>query len=350
MPSMAEEYGDWDDWLLCFGLAIALSVRIPTLGKNKKKPKNNPPPPVVPTACLFRDKKEEFIWTKVLSVPVVSTLALALITAGGGGVLSMNPPAVKLAYWCFGIGYFIVLSRIIWWATRECADNPLQKTVFVFCAFGVVGVLWFARVELASSRSPVSLNLKFDSFTTAVGNLPDRARTSTWNGDPWDEKEYTDVRLRIDNVGAKIRDLDLALKLVGDDDSDKSFYVIPAIGQTTDLHGVEFIPPQPQEMTIALKGADNKTYTLPFSTAFGKGWSTLPPRSIRVIVPQLLDGQHLILIIGTSHISTPTEAKIPSHIEVSGTGDALIDGATRQGILRKELIDIKANIPGVNLR
>jgi hypothetical protein len=235
-------------------------------------------------------------------------------------------------------------------ATSPFHAEPKQKAVFVFVAFGVVGWVWFASVELASSRSPVSLTIKFDSFTTAVGNLPERAKVSTWNGESWDEKGYADVRLRIDNVGAQIRDLDLALKLVGDDDSDKSFYVIAAIGQTTELHGVEFIPPQPPEITIALRGVDNNTYTAPMSMDFGKGWSTLPVRSIRVIVPQLLDSQHLTLIIGTSHESTSTESKAPTRIEVSGTGDALIDGNMRQGILRKQLIEVKANIPGVNIR
>src|SRR5437870_1697855 len=56
------------------------------------------------------------IWAGVFSIPVISALALALITAGGVGVLSMNPPEVKLAYLCFSIGYSVLLSRIIWWA------------------------------------------------------------------------------------------------------------------------------------------------------------------------------------------------------------------------------------------
>jgi len=348
---MAEEYGGWGDWLFCLSMAIALALRIPTLGKHKNKTKITPPSTNPTQAiCLFSDKKQEHVWPTVLSFPVISTLALALITAGGLGVLSMNPPAVKLAYWCFSIGYSVLLFRIIWWALKECHDSPQQKAIFVFVAFGIVGLVWYASMGLASSRSPVSLNLRFESFTTAVGNLPDRAKASTWNGDPWDENEYADVRLRIDNTGVKIKDLDLTLKLVGDDDLDRSrYFVIPAIGQTTELHGVEFIPTQLGELTTALKGADGKTYTFPLNTDLGKGWSTLPLSSIRVIVSQLLEGQHLSIIIGTSHIPK-SESKVPSHIEVSGTGDALIDGNTRQGIVKKELVVIKSNIPGVTYR
>jgi hypothetical protein len=290
------------------------------------------------------------VWASVFGIPVISALALALITAGGVGVLSMNPPEVKLAYWCFSIGYFVLLSRIIYWAALDCADSKLQKVLFVIVAIAVVGVVGIASLRLASSRSPVSLTLKFESFTTAVGNLPERAKVSTWDGGPWNENGYADVRLRIDNVGAKIRDLDLSLKLVGESDSGSSFYVIPAIGQTTELHGVEFIPPQPQEMTINLRGIDNKLYTAPFPMNFGKGWSTLPPRSIRVIVPQLLDGQHLTLIIGTSHASASNQSKAPKYIEVSGTGDALINGNTRQGIVATELVLVKPNIEGVTIR
>lgn len=318
------------------------------MGKQKNKPKQANLPQPIPAIATQVDNKYR-IWPTVFSVPAVSTLALAVVTAGGVGVLSMNPPAVKLAYVCFSVGYFVVLLRIVWWVAKECTDSPTSKTIFVFIAFGVVGVVWYASMALASSRSPVLLNLQFESYTTAVGNLPERAKALTWNGDPWEENKYGDVRLRIDNAGAKVKELDLALKLVNRDDSPQSFYVITAVGQTTELHGVEFIPPQPPEATIALRGADNKTYTAPFNLAFGKGWSTLPPRSIRVIVPKLLDGQHLTLIIGTDHNSA-SESKIPSYIEVSGTGDALIEGNTRQGILKKQLVEIKANIPGVSIR
>lgn len=280
------------------------------------------------------------IWPSVLSITVVTTIGAAVVTSGYG-LLSMSPPAVKLAYVCFSFGYLILFLRISWWAAFECANTRVERGAFIGFVCLVSVALWFYSVSFARSRSPVLLNLKFESFTTAVGNLPDRALVTTWNGEGWSETNYADVRLRIDNVGDKLENLDLNIKLAGDQNYQKPFYVLPAIGQTTQLPGVEFIPPQSDEVTVHL-GKD----ALPITMRFGKGWSVLPPPSIRVIVPQLLDGQHLTLILGTSYSSQPADGSLrrpPPYFEITGTGDALIGGSTRQGIVEKQRVEVRGS-------
>lgn len=353
MSSMGEQsYGTWEDWLLCLAIAIALSVWIPRMGKHKKKNRAVAPAiPNIPCTMPPETIQPKRIWHTVFGAQVVLPLALAVITAGGLGVLSMSPPNVKLAYGCFTVGYAFLLFRVIWWALKECTDTQPQKFLFVFIAGGVITAAWYASMFLAQSRLPITLDLTFDSFTAGVGNLPERARTSTVDGEPWDDKNYADIRLKVDNPTAKIRNLDLNLRLVGEHDDPKELpYRITAIGQTTEIKNIEFIVPQMPELAIQLRDANNETDIAPLVFHLDKGWSILPPPSIRVVVPQLLDGQYLTLIIGTV-LSKPghPENEAPPYLEVSGTGDALIAGNIREGIVKKQLVGVKhkINVPTI---
>jgi hypothetical protein len=293
-------------------------------------------------------KPKNNIWGAAFNA-TASTLGLVLITTGGAGVLSMNPPEVRLAHVCFSLGFAIIAIRVVFWVVQNLHGSADQRALLVGVVWLLLGVACFYCINFASSRSPVTLDLKFDSITTTLGDPKDREFALTWDKKPWNEHDYSDVRLRISAPATKILNLDLHLRLIGEHDAEGSFYGISAIGQITDIPGIQFIPPQLPELDIPMRGSDHEDYIAPIN--FGKGLTGLPTTSIRIVIPQLLDGQHLTLVIGTSYDDAVKgrSSKVPPYIEVSGTGDALIDGSTRQGFIRQEPIPIKNRIDSITV-
>ena len=118
-------------------------------------------------------------------------------------------------------------------AKHSCA---LLSVLFVF-AFGGSQVLtqWREEHLLASAIS-------FRAMAVGIGNMPERKKlTETWDGKPWDEDHYEDVRLSIDNnLALPLEQLDLSVSVT---EGDKDMR-IAAIGELNGVNGVQFRVPQ----------------------------------------------------------------------------------------------------------
>ena len=83
--------------------------------------------------------------------------------------------------------------------------------------------------------------LSFRAFWVGVGNMPERSQvTNTWNGKPWDENDYADVRLTITSTAdLALQDVDLDISVAKEDPKTG----IAGIAQLTNISGVEFHKP-----------------------------------------------------------------------------------------------------------
>jgi hypothetical protein len=82
--------------------------------------------------------------TVVAVVPVLITL--------GWGALSMNPPSFTSAHSCFSLAATILLVRLGWMLAFEQPGNTIQKVIFAFVTFGLIGSLWLYCIQWVNER------------------------------------------------------------------------------------------------------------------------------------------------------------------------------------------------------
>jgi hypothetical protein len=92
------------------------------------------------------------MWSFIFSWAVVAIVGPGLVLLGFG-VLSMNPPEVRIAQACFAVGYLLILTKVAWWVAFERTESLLQRTLFIVMLFAAVGILWFASHTLAATKS-----------------------------------------------------------------------------------------------------------------------------------------------------------------------------------------------------
>jgi hypothetical protein len=235
------------------------------------------------------------------------------------------------------------LIKLCAWIAIERSETFPEKALFIGLVCAISGILWFACFVFANSKAPHNglQVLTFNAMVVGIGNMPERkAVTHTWDGKAWDEENYSDLRLDIQNKShSRVQDLDLTVTVKGDA-SDPTQYVMTAIGQLSQIPGVEYPKPQAPEVTLQLRGKDNKLYNLPFPPpdAF-PGWGTLPVPSLKVFVPKLFNGEQLKLIIGASTTSVPLK-RAPKRLEISGSYEVISEGAIQRTTL-SESVEVK---------
>jgi hypothetical protein len=303
----------------------------------RAKGDQSPPLPV-----LVDSQKTKTMLEIAFGWPVVSTVALLAI-ASGVAVLSMSPPETKIAVVLFSIGFPLLLMKLCAWIAFERPEPFTEKALFIGLVCAASGVLWFACIALANSKAPRNgpQVLIFDSMAVNILNMPERKSvTHTWDGKAWDEEQYSDVRLDIQNNSRfRVQTLDLTLTVKGDA-ADSTQYVIAAIDQLTQIPGVEFPRPQAPQFKLKLLGKDNNLYNLPFpSLGAFPGWGTLPVPSLKMFVPKLLNEEQLKLIIGSSATVAPPK-RAPKWIEISGSYD-VISGGTTQRTTLSQPVEVK---------
>lgn len=96
--------------------------------------------------------------------------------------------------------------------------------------------------EAEQSKKAVPPNaLAFRALSVGIRNEPERAQATTWDGKPWNEDLYADVRLSIENVFEyPVQDIDLDINVA--DGNQKA--QIGAIGQLTDEVVWNFVDPK----------------------------------------------------------------------------------------------------------
>ena len=155
--------------------------------------------------------------------------------------------------------------------------------------------------------------LAFRAMATAIGNLPERKRVSmTWDGKPWDEAHYSDVRLTMENTFEfPLQNIDLTISATDGNETSR----IAGIGQLSDVNGIEYHPPKSPELPpLSLRGEDGNLYRLPTADVFGSVW--LPATTFRIFCPRLLPGEPLRLIIAT--VQSNKVKRPPVRVRITG--------------------------------
>ncbi len=159
------------------------------------------------------------------------------------------------------------------------------------------------------------LGLSFRAFWAEPGNMPERSQVKNiWNGKPWDEHDYADVRLTITStVDLALQDVDLDISVAKEDPKTG----IAGIAQLTNVSGVEFHkPPFVPEPVLRVQGQDGKSHNLPIP-----GFSFLEEHRIvpdyRVFCPRLAQRDTIRLILATICLGQPGTP--PSRLRITGS-------------------------------
>ena len=171
-----------------------------------------------------------------------------------------------------------------------------------------------AVTSLGSGPAPVLQDdLAYGATFVGIANMPERQHVKTWNEKPWDESNYSDVRLTIGNThDFPLENLDLEIS-VSEGDKEQ---LIAGIDQLSAVSGVEFRRPSvPQTPPVRLRGRDGNTYNLPIDSMLDK--THFPSPSYKMFCPRLLakDGLRLIIAAAfTGRIKRP-----PERLRISGS-------------------------------
>lgn len=156
--------------------------------------------------------------------------------------------------------------------------------------------------------------LSFQAFWVGIGNLPERSKvTNTWDGKPWDEHDYADVRLTITNgLDLALQNVDLDINVATEEPTG-----IAGIGQLTNINGIEFRKPalNIREPTLQLQDkSDGKWYNLPLSPFFDE--HRIVP-DYRIFCPRLAQRDIIRLILATIHLEQ--RGKPPKKLRITGS-------------------------------
>jgi hypothetical protein len=171
----------------------------------------------------------------------------------------------------------------------------------------------------SSERAKFASALSIKALHVGIGDMPERARTQTWDSRPWNEGEYADVRLTINNIlDYPLDNVDL---VVGDVEGSPRAR-IAGIGQLSELSGLD-IRPVPivtaldQLPVIHMRGTDGKDYNLPIFDEL-LAHPRIPPRHYRVSTSRLFANDSLRLIVATTY-GGDLKRTPPKRLQITGT-------------------------------
>jgi len=253
------------------------------------------------------------------------TLALALYGAAG------KPGRIGIILLSCGIAVCLIYAFSGWaWARRLGVAERIGRAfvLLVGCCGVAAWYGWqFWPSPPAQTSDDSSHAVGFQALDTEIGNLPERQKVSlTWNGKRWDEQQYSDVRLTINNnLDYQIQNSDLAISAMDGEEH----LGIAGIGQLSDVSGVEFHPPLTQWPQLRLRGKDGKDYVFDATDMLGNKW--LPAREFRIFCPRLLPNEPLRLIIAT--VRDNGNKKPATSLHIKGTYET----AQSEGSMRRKL-------------
>ncbi|HEU0046121.1 MAG TPA: hypothetical protein VFQ43_00785 [Nitrososphaera sp.] len=246
--------------------------------------------------------------------------------------VTLTPPLpLKIVLLCFSaVGCFVFLHKSHWTHTWSglVKNGAAGMLIIAVSAVAVPQLISQWRNEPPAQTSGDSSHaVGFQALDTEIGNLPERQKVSlTWNGKPWDEQQYSDVRLTINNnLDYQIQNSDLAISAMDGEEH----LGIAGIGQLSDVSGVEFHPPLTQWPQLRLRGKDGKDYVFDATDMLGNKW--LPAREFRIFCPRLLPNEPLRLIIAT--VRDNGNKKPATSLHIKGTYET----AQSEGSMRRKL-------------
>ena len=243
------------------------------------------------------------------SISIVAIMIALLLWALYPTVLTRLFCLAGAAIAAANLGYKSEWVRL-WPSSAKHSCALLSVLLVLFMGGSPVLTQWREEHLLASAIS-------FRAIAVGIGNMPERKKLAeTWDGKPWDEDHYEDVRLSIDNnLALPLEQLDLSVSVT---EGDKDMR-IAAIGEVNDVSGVQFRAPQGvphgQLPPLRLHGADGKDYNLPVEDIASK--MHLPAPSYQMFCPRLEPKDTLHLIMGVS--GTTVSKKSPSRLRITGT-------------------------------
>lgn len=220
---------------------------------------------------------------------------------------------------CFSVAAMIFLVKVA--NIAIVMNHPFwERALFVFVLFGITGLLTTEVIRgiggiqpfITAPLQPVALSFK--AFWVGIGNLPERSKvTNTWDGKPWDEHDYADVRLTITNgLDLALQNVDLDINVATEEPTG-----IAGIGQLTNINGIEFRKPalNIREPTLQLQDkSDGKWYNLPLSPFFDE--HRIVP-DYRIFCPRLAQRDIIRLILATIHLEQ--HGKPPKKLRITGS-------------------------------
>jgi hypothetical protein len=245
-------------------------------------------------------------------------LAIAAVVGGIGIVRSgLKDPRLITMFVC---GLIIVVCGVSYWVkphAKDAAQNPSPPPVPAAPSNTSPPVKDHpapAHKTTPAQHAAQYPPLALQAYRVGLGNMPERSRvTNTWNGQPWDESDFADVRLKItNNIGLALQDIDLDITFTEDDPEAG----IAGIGQLTDISGIEFrkTPLNMPEPAFKLRGTDGKSYNLPLNPFMEEHRVV---RDYRMFCPRLAQRDIIRLIIAAICLNHPK--KPPSRLKITGT-------------------------------
>jgi hypothetical protein len=268
------------------------------------------------------DAKPKRLWQIILGWPVIAVVGPSVALLG----FSMTPQEVRFAYGFFVVGYLILLTKAIEWIVFERNDSRLAKVVFVLTTSFVIGAACYGSILFAHSKNTFTVAKPyFTCYTTDVLNMPERKTVkNTWDGKPWNDTEYADVRFSIENkADALFQNLDLT---VGP--GDEKGFRIAAIDQLSEVPGVEFPKSQFPDFTLKVMGNDDRPHTLVLPTSK----MALPTTTVKLYAAKLVQNQSIKVILGITQ-GKPSGNSAPKELHIKGTYETSVNGTPHQAKL-----------------
>lgn len=156
---------------------------------------------------------------------------------------------------------------------------------------------------------------------------------NTWNGEPWNEDTYTDLRIAIeDKSTTMLQALNLDISVA---ETSQPFR-IAAIDQLTDTANIEFPKPD-MDIVAPLPGADGQLHNFPFSFSNAKRWGSIPVKHIAVYIPHVFYHQKVRLILAAVH-DIRGDTSLPDKIRITGRYETVVDDAPYHGEIDKLIL------------
>ncbi len=224
-----------------------------------------------------------------------------------------------LAITCFLVAIILQLRKL--WKKNEQSTQTLgnSERVVVSISFfiGMLGLCYLINAyrgdkpwsHLSPHAKPAP-TLAFEAIGSVIDFPGQRERAKTFNNKPWDDSEYLSLRMIIKNTSQfPIQNLNLEIISVEEHGLQ---YRFAAIGQLTDISGVEFHKPDPPQWRVKLKAKDGTSQTFDSNDMGILAW----PFWYRVTAPRLESQDQIRLIVATA---SSLRKKVPlAHLRIKG--------------------------------
>jgi hypothetical protein len=259
------------------------------------------------------DWKRWFGWD-VLSVIIPSVfVALAFVMV----TLDWIPHNLLIAQWFMAVAAVLLIIKTILVAVEHQGRRSARAAVaivlvivWVFVGAFCIHQFQIRKISLAALSSAIT----FKAFSAVPGDLPERSRvTETYDGKPWNESTFADVRLSVTNhADVPIQNLSLTIDVTYGDEKPG----IAAIGQLSEITGVTFPKQQPfPDAAISVVDKSGHHSNIPIGSWLAK----LPIAYAKqdVICPALRAHEELRLILGTTYWHENN--KPPARLKITGS-------------------------------